>query len=421
MNIYNVTPDNIRNNIITLHNLVFEVTDSCNLKCEYCVYSDIYEGFDHRKGQKLPFKKAKLILDYLIKVWSENKRYVSYKDLFLGFYGGEPLLNIELIKKIIDYVDLNCKGIRRKIIYTMTTNALLLDTYMDYLVEKDVHLLISLDGAKTGNSYRRTPNNKDSFEKVFTNVLNLKEKYPSYFESNINFNSVITNRNSLDDIYEFFSTHLNKIPRIAEINCNNVKDNCRKKFTSMYQNKYESIIKSVDKQKINDELFISSPEVGSLTNFIFHHTGNTFYSYNDLLIDREQAKIVPTSTCVPFHKKMFITVNGKIMQCEKISHKYSLGEIKEESIVFDYTKIAKDFNAYVNSVVAQCDHCYMNTTCSTCVFQMNAQNFNNSEKSSVIPCFYSKQKYNKYIETNMRFLKENPFMYEKILKQVKLK
>lgn len=303
MNIYNVTSEDIRDNIINLHNLVFEVTDNCNLKCEYCVYSDIYEGFDRRKGQRLSFRRAKLMLDYLIKLWSDNKKNIYYKDLFLGFYGGEPLLNIKLIKEIIDYMDLNCKDIRHKIIYTMTTNALLLDKYMDYLVEKNIHLLISLDGSKTGNSYRRTANNKESFEKVFTNVINLKEKYPSYFESNINFNSVITDRNSLDDIYDFFSTHFNKTPRISEINCNNVKDDCREKFTAMYQNKYKSITRSTNKQKINNELFISSPEVSSLTNFIFHHTGNTFYSYNDLLVDREKAKIVPTSTCVPFHKK----------------------------------------------------------------------------------------------------------------------
>ena len=232
---------------------------------------------------------------------------------------------------------------------------------------------------------------------------------------------VITDRNSLDDIYDFFSTHFNKTPRISEINCNNVKDDCREKFTAMYQNKYKSITRSTNKQKINNELFISSPEVSSLTNFIFHHTGNTFYSYNDLLVDREKAKIVPTSTCVPFHKKMFITVNGKIMQCEKISHKYSLGEIKENSIVFDYEKIANDFNTYVNSIAAQCEHCYMNKTCSTRIFQMNDHFYGNNEKSTAIPYFYSKQKHIKYIETNMIFLKENPSLYEKILRQVKLK
>lgn len=37
MNIYNVTSEDIRDNIINLHNLVFEVTDNCNLRCEYCV------------------------------------------------------------------------------------------------------------------------------------------------------------------------------------------------------------------------------------------------------------------------------------------------------------------------------------------------------------------------------------------------
>ena len=53
-----------------------------------------------------------------------------------GFYGGEPLLNMNLIKQIIEYIDSLPKIENTYFIYNMTTNALLLDKYMNFIVEK---------------------------------------------------------------------------------------------------------------------------------------------------------------------------------------------------------------------------------------------------------------------------------------------
>lgn len=58
--------------------------------------------------------------------------------------------------------------------YNMTTNAMLLDRYMDYLKEKQVHLLISIDGNKENHSYRITKTGKNSFDTVYSNILKLK-------------------------------------------------------------------------------------------------------------------------------------------------------------------------------------------------------------------------------------------------------
>ncbi len=71
-----------------------------------------------------------------------------------GFYGGEPLLNMNLIKQIIEYIDSLPKIKNTYFIYNMTTNALLLDKYMNFIVEKKINLLISLDGDEYSHSYR---------------------------------------------------------------------------------------------------------------------------------------------------------------------------------------------------------------------------------------------------------------------------
>ena len=63
----------IEYSLANLKQLVFEVTDACNLRCKYCAYADLYEGYDQRENLKLPFQKAKLIIDYLYEYW--EKRY----------------------------------------------------------------------------------------------------------------------------------------------------------------------------------------------------------------------------------------------------------------------------------------------------------------------------------------------------------
>lgn len=140
-----VTEKNIEYNLQHLPQIIFEVTDACNLRCKYCAYADLYDGYDKRENQKLPFHKARLILDYLHEVWRKNYAKDISNPFTVGFYGGEPLLNIPFIKQVMEYVE-GLEQTGKNFHYSMTTNAMLLDKYMDLLAEKKVQLLISLDG-----------------------------------------------------------------------------------------------------------------------------------------------------------------------------------------------------------------------------------------------------------------------------------
>lgn len=98
MELYQITSKEIKHNLVNLQQVVFEVTTACNLKCDYCLYSGMYKGFNQLSNDKLSFDKAKKILDYLINLWDENQRFISSKPIFIGFYGGEPLLNMKSFK-----------------------------------------------------------------------------------------------------------------------------------------------------------------------------------------------------------------------------------------------------------------------------------------------------------------------------------
>lgn len=185
-----VTTRNIGYNLQHLPQIIFEVTDACNLRCKYCAYADMYEGYDERENLKFPFNRAKLILDYLANIWENNKSENVIRPFTIGFYGGEPLLNVPFIKEVMEYAE-GLENIGRKIHYSMTTNAILLNKYMDFLAEKKVQLLISLDGDEQGQSYRVDPIGRNSFQRVFKDVKLLQTMHPTYFERYVMFNSVL--------------------------------------------------------------------------------------------------------------------------------------------------------------------------------------------------------------------------------------
>ena len=147
-----ISPKDIEYNLIHTKQIVFEITDKCNLSCKYCGYADLYEGYDVRKGKELPFEKAKLLVDYLYSLWEQNRVNGVIEPVTIGFYGGEPLLNVNFMHQIISYIEKQ-DFVGKVFSYNMTTNAMMLNKYMDFIVENEMQLLISLDGNETGQSY----------------------------------------------------------------------------------------------------------------------------------------------------------------------------------------------------------------------------------------------------------------------------
>lgn len=145
-----LTTTEIEEGMSQVSKVVFEVTDACNLKCTYCGYGDLYEVFDKRVYHNIDFEYAKKFLDYIFNLkLKSNNPY-----LMIGFYGGEPLLNMQFIRQIIGYINsLDVKS-SINIEYSTTTNATLIHKYIDFLVENKFYVLISLDGDKVGDSYR---------------------------------------------------------------------------------------------------------------------------------------------------------------------------------------------------------------------------------------------------------------------------
>ena len=321
-------------------------------------------------------------------------------------------MNMKFIKQVINYVD--SLVIERRIAYSMTTNAMLLDKQMDYLAKHNFHLLISLDGDSEGQSYRVDHAGRNSFGRVFRNIKMLQEKYPDYFLHNVNFNSVLHNRNSVSRTHEFIMNEFGKKPHISELNNSGIRPEKRVEFEQTYRNKLESLHQSENYEKLSEEMFMDEPSTNDLLIFLHQYSGNVFRSYNDLFIDPCSASCTPTGTCTPFSKKMFITVNGKIIQCERIDHCFSMGKVSENGMEMDFPAIADKFNSWLDKLQKQCSGCYRKRSCVQCLYYIDTIN----TPFPICQGFMDKDAFSKYSSYCLNHLRTHPHLYSRLMEEV---
>lgn len=395
--IYN--PDLLEENLANLRQLLIEVTDGCNLNCKYCGYGDYYSNYDPRQNKKISFKDVKGLIDYLVSLWISDLNLSHDNEIVIGFYGGEPLLNFDIIYKTIKYLDsLIIKNI--KFSYNMTTNAMLLDKYMDFLAEKKFKLMISLDGNEINDSYRVTSSGKSSFKKVYDNINKLMIKHNEYFNKYVMFNSVLHNRNSVEEASTFIWKAFGKIPIVSELNTNGIVPEKRKEFFNMFRNKEQNyskiencdLLKEMQKENIGDS---------TLNMFLDSLCSNTFMDYRDLF-KKEETEYIPTGTCVPFERKIFLTVNGKILPCERIGQEISLGKVENGKVKINFHEVSKLYENYYNDITFKCKVCSFWKNCGYCIHYIPK---NNGKKTCDR---FRPQKYlNKYQSINLSKLEKN--------------
>lgn len=170
---------------------------------------------------------------------------------------------------------------------------------MDYLAEKKFNLLISLDGNEWNNSYRVTPGGENSFRKNVAHVDLLREKYPEYFDTYVNFNAVLHNRNTVDEIFHFIKDRYGKKPHVAPLNTTGIREDKKEEFEKMYRNKVADLEQSEDYEVLVDEMFMDVPAYSEACIFIHQYNGNVYQSYNDLFGKQISHNFIPTGGCMP--------------------------------------------------------------------------------------------------------------------------
>lgn len=403
----------IKDSIIQSQQIVFEVTDLCNLRCSYCSLGEFYDGFEERNTANINSQSAMTLLKYIFNLKHENINQL----LTISFYGGEPLLNVEFIKQVVKLVQHLNTDKKLNVVYSMTTNATLIHKHIQFLADNNFKLLISLDGNKENHSYRTfRNNNENSFQKVIDNIDRIKSEYPEYFESNINFNAVLHNRNSVQSIYEFIYDKYHKIPMISELATEDVKSEKKHLFDKMYKNKFKSEQDfNKEKTKLTKSIDNQQSIYTEAINYIKYFSIN-YYTASLLSVLCSEEKHLPTNTCIPFSKKIFVTTRNQLLPCEKINHKYSLGQVNPD-VEINIKEITQQFNIYYEHLEKVCKNCYLYKFCGICMFSV--MNLDKLDKEKFL-CdnFHNKTDFKTKLHRIFTYLERNPIICTDILENV---
>lgn len=148
--------------------LCLHVAHTCNLNCEYCFAS---QGKYHGERALMSYEVGKRALDFLIE--NSGNRH----NLEVDFFGGEPLMNFEVVKKLVEYARKQEKIYNKNFRFTLTTNGLLInDEVIDFVNKEMSNVVLSLDGRKEVHDHlRKTITGEGSYDIIIPKFKKLVE------------------------------------------------------------------------------------------------------------------------------------------------------------------------------------------------------------------------------------------------------
>lgn len=180
------------------------LSSNCNLRCKYCFAETGDYGSNNRMN--MSFETGKRAVDFLIK--SSGGRH----NLDIDFFGGEPLMNFQVLKDIVEYCETQGKALGKNIRLTLTTNAMLLDEEKaDYVNKHFKNVVLSADGRKSvQNKMRPAAGGGETYERVIKNIKHFA-KIRGDKEFYVRGTYTAENKDFSEDVLHFAETGLKQL------------------------------------------------------------------------------------------------------------------------------------------------------------------------------------------------------------------
>ncbi len=329
-----------------LDSLLLNVTESCGLRCSYCIYSGKYEGERINGSENMNFETAKKAVDFFVKECTDQHSLI-------GFYGGEPLNNIELVKATIEYS--KTKYPHKKFVFSITSNFVEAQKHLDYIVREGIYINISLDGPQEVHDKQRpTTNNKPTFEKILANIKKLDELSPGYVKSHIGLNGTYEDPESFSKITNYFLDHEEDffVIRVGGAETKGLEDK-KTRRNSAAINKYASMYLSS---------ILNGKKPSKLLSGFFDSSVKSSYIRSNKQMPETLSLL---GSCYPGQRKVFVDTTGKLYMCEKFGRKVEIGNVDDG---LDKSKIEKSVDDFTNILNNYCTKgCWAQRLCTPCI------------------------------------------------------
>ncbi|MCP4148560.1 MAG: radical SAM protein [bacterium] len=347
-----IDDDAIKAKLCSLRGIALGITEACNFRCGYCSYSGIYKHERTHSTKAMSEETALKTVNFFLDLITDNRNLRTRKrnDFSIGFYGGEPLLEFPLVQRVIRETKKRLleKGpdVNLRVKFRLGTNGYLLKgDVLNYLIDNDVMLDISLDGPETEhNKFRKNAADENTWDTIMENIQNLARKFPDYYESKVSYLCTVHPAHD-EPLIESFFTGNPLFQGDNEVSYNPVNI---------------SELKPIQRAEIDDILKKrGTVRGGTLLSYYASRTLNEKFKLKEL-----DKRTVFTGTCFPGEEKLLVDVEGKFHICEKMSPHFPIGDVDNG---YDLDKIRSLWKAYNYEVIAlKCWECDIWFLCNMC-------------------------------------------------------
>ena len=326
---------NYKNNSKVIKALCLHIAHTCNLNCSYCFAS---QGKYQGDRAIMSFEVGKRAFDFLI----ENSG--TRRNLEVDFFGGEPLMNWDVVKQLVAYARSIEKEHNKNFRFTLTTNGLLIDDeVIDFLNKEMSNVVLSLDGRRDVHDlFRKDYAGNGSYDKIvpkFKRLVEARGGKDYYVRGTFTHNNVDFT-NDIFHMADLGFTELSMEPVVCAPTdpCALTKEDMPKIFEQ-----YEILAKEMIKRKKEGRPF-------------------TFYHY---MLDLKNGPCIykRITGCGSGTEYMAVTPWGELFPCHQFvgDPKYSLGNIYDGVTNTEIQEGFRSCNAYARP---QCADCWARLYCS---------------------------------------------------------
>ncbi len=338
--------------------MTLQVTQQCNFRCTYCTYApkDIEYQRQH-SAKRMSLETALKAVDFFA-AHSVNRERVA-----LGFYGGEPLLELNLIRKVVEYAENVFDG--KDIVFPVTTNgSLFTKEVVDFISKHNFNVLISLDGTPEihNRSRKFAATGEGTYGEIERNLRYVQENYPDLY-AKISFNVVIDPRYSCVGLHEMFTYH----PLYANANVNStlISDESAMEHVTpsdqyIHENSkylFKALMEKDNRYPQEKTSKIAAGTVGARSERLKRNM-NVAKGLPD--------KMSHGGPCIPGQRRVFVTVDGDLFPCERVSETSEVNRIGNIYDGFDIDKARTVLNI-AQLTPEECKNCWAIRHCTQCV------------------------------------------------------
>ena len=342
-----------------LSQLILETTESCNLRCGYCIYNQYVEESRGHGFKHMELSTAFAGIDYLTSHGSEND------DVAITFYGGEPLIRFSFIQSCVDYAKKVNKG--KKVRFSITTNATLLTPgIVQYLVKEEFGVNVSIDGPKeVHDGYRVDIEGKGTFDRAIRGLKLLVDAYGDRAKIKMQLRMVYAppfseeKLNAVAGLWNEYPWLEGIVPSITYPHPGSVPPERAAKPEAFMEDK--SMMDWAHEKYIAD--YTAKKESHPLVKGMVVQALIRVFK-RPLYVD-SMKEIYLNGCCLPAVRKVYVSVNGDFYLCERVNNSAPvLGNVKTG---IDYERMKRIFvREYSEESLADCASCWAHRLCASC-------------------------------------------------------